>query len=194
MAGKQLKGSASLRVKLAELAAKVSKPGTLRVGFLEDAIYDDGTPVAYIAAINEFGARIEKEPGETTVYRQVNKARTGFNKKGRFVKKSASNFATTHYVSAHVITIPPRPFFRTMIANEQDGWGGELGKHLVATKYNVDKSLSLTGELLDGQLAASIDATVSPQNAKSTIAKKGFDKPLIDTGYMRSRIAHDVKS
>lgn len=51
-----LRGGNKLRAKLKELAAKLDKPGTLKVGFLENATYPDGTPVAMVAAINEFGA------------------------------------------------------------------------------------------------------------------------------------------
>jgi hypothetical protein len=41
---------------LRELADKVSKPAVLRAGFLENATYPDGTSVASIAAIQNFGA------------------------------------------------------------------------------------------------------------------------------------------
>lgn len=51
-----LKGGNKLRARLKELASKLDKPGTLKVGFLENATYPDGTPVAMVAAINEFGA------------------------------------------------------------------------------------------------------------------------------------------
>lgn len=51
-----LSGGDKLEQKLAEIAAKVSKGGTLRVGFLEGATYPDGTSVATVAAINNFGA------------------------------------------------------------------------------------------------------------------------------------------
>lgn len=50
-----VRGGAKLDAALRELAAKVAVPATLRVGFLENARYPDGTPVAMIAAINEYG-------------------------------------------------------------------------------------------------------------------------------------------
>lgn len=52
----ELKGGAKLEAALAELAKKVERAGTLRVGFLEGATYPDGTTVAMIAAIQNFGA------------------------------------------------------------------------------------------------------------------------------------------
>src|SRR5674476_120151 len=49
-------GGEKLNNYLSELAQKVSNPGTLRAGFLGDASYPDGTSVATIAAIQNFGA------------------------------------------------------------------------------------------------------------------------------------------
>lgn len=51
-----LSGGDKLDAKLSELAAKIARGGTLRVGFLEGATYPDGTSVAQVAAINNFGA------------------------------------------------------------------------------------------------------------------------------------------
>lgn len=56
MATIKLSGGDKLEQKLAEIAAKVARGGTLRVGFLEGATYPDGTPVATVAAIQNFGA------------------------------------------------------------------------------------------------------------------------------------------
>lgn len=56
MATLTLSGGEKLEAKLAEIASKIAKGGTLRVGFLEDATYPDGTPVAMVAAIQNFGA------------------------------------------------------------------------------------------------------------------------------------------
>lgn len=39
-----------------ELAERLARPVTLRVGFLENARYPSGTPVAMIAAIQNYGA------------------------------------------------------------------------------------------------------------------------------------------
>jgi hypothetical protein len=51
-----ISGGDKLEARLKALADKVSNPGTLRVGFLEGATYPDGTPVALVAAIQNFGA------------------------------------------------------------------------------------------------------------------------------------------
>lgn len=51
-----ISGGAKLEAYLKKLAEKVSNPGTLRVGFLPRATYPDGTSVAMVAAIQNFGA------------------------------------------------------------------------------------------------------------------------------------------
>lgn len=51
-----MSGGDKLERRLEALAAKIGKPFKLRVGFLEGATYPDGTPVATVAAINNFGA------------------------------------------------------------------------------------------------------------------------------------------
>ena len=56
MAVRSLSGGDALEAKLKELAQKVAKPRTLRVGFLENSTYPDGTSVPMVAAIQEFGA------------------------------------------------------------------------------------------------------------------------------------------
>lgn len=52
----ELRGGTKLERKLAELAIKLSTPGTVRVGFLAGARYPNGTPVAMVAAIQNYGA------------------------------------------------------------------------------------------------------------------------------------------
>lgn len=170
-------GGAKLIAALDDIADKTSGPSELRVGFLEDARYPDGTLVAQIAAMNEFGGTIQRQPSQVTIYRKVNAA--GFLKSGRFVKRKNSNFATTHAVGAYTITIPPRPFFRTMISQSSPGWGADMANILKAAKFDVATTLGRMGKRIEGQLVASIKALTSPPNAASTVRAKGFDKPLI---------------
>ena len=51
-----IRGGDKLAAALAKISKGVSKPALLRVGFLENAKYPDGKPVAMIAAIQDFGA------------------------------------------------------------------------------------------------------------------------------------------
>lgn len=152
MAVRTLSGGEKLEAYLRELSEKVDKPGLLRVGFLEGATYPDknGTPVAAVAAFNEFGVPWHNQP--------------------------------------------PRPFFRRMIKAKSWGWGVALGHQLKDTNYNTEKSLDLMGHGIEGQLRESISMLVSPPLAPSTIARKGFDKPLIEHGHMLKSVDHEVQT
>ena len=189
---KSLSGGEKLEAYLKSLADKLGSSGTLNVGFLEGAKYDDGTPVAYIAAVNEFGGTIEAKERQQTIYRSVGKDGT-LLKSGKFVKQSKSNYETTHKVKAHTITIPPRPYFRTMIAAKSGDWGPALGKLLKATDYSTEDSLKMMGEVIRGELQESIADFSSPANAASTVRSKGFDDPLVDTGHMLDSVDFEVK-
>jgi hypothetical protein len=57
-----LEGGDRLEAFLEEMADRVSDPGTLKVGFLEGATYPDGTPVALVAAVQNFGAPAQGIP------------------------------------------------------------------------------------------------------------------------------------
>jgi len=143
-------GGQKLEAALRDLAEKLSKPATLRVGFLENAKYPDGTPVAMIAAINEYGAPSRGQP--------------------------------------------PRPFFRRMIDAKQGEWAPAIAALLKANDNDAAKTLEIAGAAIAGQLRQSIIDLLEPALAPSTIRRKGFDKPLIDTGHMLNSVDHEVKT
>ena len=59
--------------KLNEIAGKLNKSARLRVGFLEGATYPDGTPVAMIAAIHEYGAPSRNIPSRPFFRQMIRK-------------------------------------------------------------------------------------------------------------------------
>lgn len=145
-----IRGGDKLAMALSQISKQLSRPETVRIGFLENATYPDGTPVALVAAVNEYGA-----PSRG---------------------------------------IPPRPFFRNMIADKSADWPEALGKTLQATGLDQTKALELMGQGVAAQLRDSIVATDSPPLAQSTIDKKGSSKPLVDTGHMLNSVDYEVKS
>jgi len=190
MATRILRGGDKLKKALEDLAKKVGRGGSVSIGFFEGQEYPDGTPIAKVASIQEFGAKVEVEAHEQTLYRSLAKDGS-LNKGGRFVKAEKSNFATTHSVEAHEIIIPPRPFMRNTISEYQDRWGDVLAASLKEADYDLSKSLNAMGEVISDQMRDSLDQ-IEPGNAPSTIRAKGFDKPLVDTGTMRRAISHEV--
>lgn len=146
----KLRGGEKLAIALSEIAQKLDKGGTLRVGFLEGGTDSEGTSIPMKAALLDFGV-----PSRG---------------------------------------IPPRPFFRNMIAAKSDSWPEGIAGLLKANNYDAALALDLTGEEIEGQLRESIQETNSPPLKQSTIDRKGFDKPLIEHGDMFNAVAHEVKS
>jgi hypothetical protein len=164
----------------------------LSVGFFEDSPqYDNGQTVATVAFLNEFGSSPTVPEHETTIYRSMGEDGE-FNKNGKFVKKSKSNFATTHHVDAYSFTIPPRPFFRNMIAEKSGEWSGQLAASMKNNGNDGKKALEIQGQIIEHELVESINEFTTPGNAPSTIRRKGFNKPLVDTGNMLNSVTSKV--
>ena len=78
----------------------------------------------------------------------------------------------------------PRPFFSGMIAKQSPTWGRLIAAALKAQNYNGKAALQMIGLKVKEQLQESIkDFTGEPLKA-STIARKGFETPLIDSHNM----------
>lgn len=187
----ELKGGTKLLKELRLVSEKLNKAATVGVGFYAKSTYPDGTPVGYIASIQEFGATIE-HPGGT---KYITDAVIGKGANARIVTRFVKNDfqGETKTTGAHTITIPSRPFFRTMIAEKSPAWGNALGGLLKDDGLDAKKALSQMGDAIIGQLQDSILATNDPPNSPATIrAKKGRAKPLIDTGHMWNSVTKEV--
>ncbi len=88
---------------------------------------------------------------------------------------------------------PPRPFFRNMIADNKDNWPDDIGRIAQATGFDGEQTLGLIGEHIKAQLQQSIRELMEPPLSPLTIEKKGFDKPLIDTGHMLNSVDYDIR-
>lgn len=143
-----LTGGSLLEAHLRGMAERIKRGNTVSVGFMEDALYPDGTQVAYIAAIQNFGAP------------EVN--------------------------------IPARPFFTNMAKEASPYWGKQLAEVLKATRFDGKLALSRMGEGISGQLRDFMRDTNEPELSPVTIARKGFSKPLVDTGHMQSSVQYKV--
>ena len=80
-----------------------------------------------------------------------------------------------------------------MIGAEQSTWAGKLVKAAQFTGGDAAKSLGLLGEDIAGALQKSINDFQDPALADSTIARKGFAKPLIDTAHMINSVTYVVE-
>ena len=186
-----LSGGDKLEKVLATTVAKLrNEHDTVRVGFLEGSTYPDGTSVPMVAAVQEFGGTITVPEHNQSVFRKVNKDGS-FAKAGRFVKRTKANFQTDHTVPAFQVTIPSRPFFRNMLADVKPLLGPLIAKAM-AKGMSPDQALQAVGEFMKGRLQKSIIDTNDPPLAESTVARKGFSKPLIETQHMQNSADYEV--
>lgn len=189
-----IQGMAELKRKLTALAQKRAKNVELNVGFIGGQKYEtNGMPIAAVAALNEFGAVIQQPARETTVYRSL-RADGKFNKKGRFVKKNASNYATTHHVESYSITIPARPFMRTTITENKSKWFHSFAELMNSSDAEPQNVLGTLGEKMVKDVQNSIGRWDTPPNAPSTVRKKrGRNKPLENTETMLRAVSFEIK-
>lgn len=87
---------------------------------------------------------------------------------------------------------PPRPFFRTTIATKSSEWGEKFAKALPYYQMDGAKALAALGTIMQSDIRESIVKWTTPPNAPSTIARKGFNKPLIETGVMQRKVDYKV--
>ena len=145
-----IQGGNKFSAALQAMATAVTSADTVKIGILSGATYPNGTPVAMVAAIQEFGA-----------------PRAG---------------------------IPPRPFFRNMIAAHQAEWGPATGELLKANDYDAAKTLAQVGEAIAGQLRQSIVDTNSPALSPVTLMLRKMQGEGItitgkQVGVARARVA-----
>lgn len=173
------KGGEQLKQRIEEMVKLLGPGAKLQVGFLEGSTCgkNNDAPAPEIAYFNEFG----------TIGRQTLDTYTGGLKMTvRHGLKRVRERGTEMY---HV---PPRPFFRNMIAARHKGWPKLLAKALKKYKFNPVMSLSAVGLVMSEQLQASIKQFTDPKNADSTAKAKGFNKPLEDSKNMLNAVDYRV--
>jgi len=175
MPSTSLKGGQLLQKRLAELAAKVAKGATLRVGFLEGATYPDGTSVATVAAINNFGAPAKGIPARPFFSNMV-----------------ASNSPTWGAKLAKLLELNDWDAYKALDMMGA-GIAGELRQSIVATSSPpnsmatnlLKQRFPMGGYEFDDVLKAWSDATAGET------APPG--KPLTWTGHMLNSVDHEVE-
>lgn len=155
-----------LSIALGALQEKITKGGTLRMGFLENARYPETTNERFLKAV---GSKATPK-----VMPNISVAQAMF----------WNEFGTQ--------TAPARPVFRTTIKKESPEWGDKLGKAIVAMDYDGEKALRLLGQAMRDDLENAIAQWDTPGNAPLTIKIKGFDAPLRDSGVAQRAPDYEV--
>lgn len=170
-----------------------------KVGWFESARYENGTPVAYVAAIQEYGAYINHPGG--TPYKIV-------NGQAVFVSKSSPEAASLPKTKPHPIVIPPRPFMRPTVAEKTPEWKKILldgSKAILRGNATSQLVMEAVSSKAAGDIAKTIariwqpplkEATVKARarRLKSHEITQSLRKPLVDTGMLIQSITHVVEN
>ncbi len=182
-------------------ALKEIKGLTIAAGFFESARYDSvegkpGPQVAYIARINNFGATIKIPERTQTIINEYK-----IDKEGKviykFVKHGKGKYAERHFVviPAHTITIPARPFMKyayQLFVNGRKRFLSRLAERILKENIPPKQALKEVADYLEYCIIRSIKQGNWIPNAPSTIARKGFDKPLIDSATMWQAVTSQI--
>lgn len=88
---------------------------------------------------------------------------------------------------------PPRPFMRWTLQRRARKWRNILRDILPQYSHDVKKAMEHLGEIAAEDLADTIRIWTAPPNAPSTIKKKGFNDPLVDSGQMMNSVRWKVE-
>lgn len=95
------------------------------------------------------------------------------------------------------VNIPPRSWLRAWVDGNRKRLANEqlrAYQQIVFPPFrNEVQTLNALGEKYVDEITGRIDAGIPPKNADFTIAKKGFDHPLIDSGLFIKSITHRVE-
>lgn len=192
-----IRGGNQLEKVLARTVAKLTSANTVRVGFLEGATYPARSRSADrllkgLDKLNRVGPfRKGERPSALRKYRKSVKVKA-VTFVGPPQPAIVLPVATVAYWNNNGTTrVAARPFFTNMIAEQSPKWGTQLTSVLLAAGYNSKVALGRMGVLINDQLVKSI-VDWPADNAPLTVAIKGFNKGLIDSGVMQRSTGYQV--
>jgi len=171
------------------------------VGIHEDAGAVEGgeLTMAQLGAVHEFGAQINHPGGTSYGYASRAAAERGEVRflgkggKGRGRQAEFFGYAQPGVTEAHIIDIPARPW---LVPGAESGSQQYLRviESGLAKQDDFDSILAKVGVKAEDAVKLFMTNLSSPPNAPSTIAAKGSDNPLIDSGAMRASVTSVVQS
>lgn len=92
--------------------------------------------------------------------------------------------------------VPERSFIRAWFDENEDACGRAvvaMMRAVLAGRYTSKQAVELLAQRFVAEIQRRMAQGIPPPNAPSTVAAKGSDKPLIDTGQLRSSISYLVR-
>lgn len=162
---------------LARIATRLGNLQTVRVGFLENARYPDSDTKRFLKGLRVAQGKSKRLPKNTKVSIV----------KGLPVAQVAfwNNFGTSRS--------KPRRFFSNMIEDQSPTWPAKMAAAAKKTDYDAKATLVIVGTDIKDHLVTAIKQWPA-DNAKLTIAIKGFNKGLVDQGIMQRSVDFEVKT
>lgn len=113
-------------------------------------------------------------------------------KKGKFLYVPMGDGS---FVRLKSVTIPARSFLAKTLTEKLSEWQSEIQDEVVAVFEggSLGGLLDKVGKEMQEGIQETIDETNSPANAPLTVARKGFNNPLVDTGNLRGSIQYKIK-
>lgn len=172
--------------------------GFVRVGFLEGATYPAKTRDASkllkgLDKLNSTGPfQPGKKPSRAKAYRKskADRAETLVGPAAPAIALPVATIAARNEFGGG--STPARPFMRNTIAKESPQWGKVMASLAVASGFKGAIVLKQMGELIRDQFVKAI-VDWPADNAPLTVAIKGFNKGLIDSGVMQRSVDYEVK-
>lgn len=152
------------------------KKAAVEVGWFENQIYEENTESFY---------SLNSKPNSITMKNPRGTPR-------KFYKSEAKPIAQVAIQNEFGVperNIPPRPFMKRAVDGNIRKWKKMIRDELPQMK-KMDlriMAIRLAG-VVKKDIQRSINELMFPPNAPSTIKRKGFNNPLIDTGTMRDTV------
>lgn len=180
-----------VREELTKALNKLKTDSFVTVGIHEsdNARAGDNMTNAKLGAIQHYGGSINHPGGTSYGYASEKNMIAG---KVRFLK-TGTGHAEMGVTGAHVITIPPRPWLDTGVASVTPEIVDTIADS-IADGEPMEQILNRIGVVAVAGVQNYMDELKSPPNAPSTIAKKGSNNPLIDTGELKQSVTYAITS
>lgn len=176
----KIKGGGKFKKALNQLANKIGKKKVLRVGFLENSTFPDGTSVPMVAAIQNFGAPKVGIPPRPFFTNMVK------SKSPEWPRTMASILREWDYNGKATLGLMGQGIRGQLQESIIDTMAPALSPVTVMLRgmRSHDQSLVVTGKTV-AEARARVAAGLTDYGASK--------KPLIDTGHMLNSVDYEVK-
>lgn len=173
--------------KLKEMLAEAQKK-KLQIGFFDSSTYPDGTPVAYVAAIQEFGSgpiparpfirptiAEQRQAWLDTLSRGYKAVVNGTITMDSMLNQVGSRAAGEVKIAISKVQSPPLSITTLLLRKRKKSGSFQSGGKAVGEAYRDANSVG-----------------PRPQGDNSLDVSGVSEKPLVDTGYMISQVQYEV--